>query len=677
MADSLRELLIEPLTDLHDTIIAHFNDRTAGEILGDALIGLRGSGTGKSLVMLALLNDSLQAIEIVLGEKPQHFPVATEFVAPFIRTATRTFDDKGISAFGPYTKLSGKRVPEFLAFHRNYERPFGGRHRKTAWCGMHMCLNAARRFQDPSIIYEYGRPMHLLIDSVTKCCERRAGYAAVCERAGQLRDFLSDSCDEAREGVTPHSASPEPAEEARLTEWEQRLQGEQQLLEKLKADLESQRQQLEADRAALWHEREELSAERERLTTDRAALAAMNAAPAPLQEVESPEPPEVPVATAVPAARANEELVAAVIAGDADRARSALAAGADANHVDSMHNWQTPLLLAAGGGHREIAELLLRHEAQADFTNEEGNNALLVAVVSGRTEVAELLAKESSACVQQAEPKLLRILRDPHSPVDARLLSVMALGRVGESALSAIPTLLSLLESESRELVRASALAITRIDSSAVAGQAIPYVSYILDSPANTQAPADLDWIANVYAARGDLYAEIGRHAQALPDYEDSLRFRPHPDNPDWQARAETAASLDRHGPADALAAYRSGLTAESQGKSAEALMDWERSAAADPLFPWSRERLAWLMSAGEDATLHDGPAAVEWARQACRLVRTEEWRLLRTLAFAFARSEQFEEAVETMQEAQEAAPPEVRPELERFTSQFRDGKFE
>ena len=54
---------------------------------------------------------------------------------------------------------------------------------------------------------------------------------------------------------------------------------------------------------------------------------------------------------------------------------------------------QTGLMLAAHGGHREVAGTLIAHGANLNITAKFGLSALMLAVVAGHEDVAYLLAK--------------------------------------------------------------------------------------------------------------------------------------------------------------------------------------------------------------------------------------------------------------------------------------------
>jgi tetratricopeptide (TPR) repeat protein len=213
------------------------------------------------------------------------------------------------------------------------------------------------------------------------------------------------------------------------------------------------------------------------------------------------------------------------MAGNEAQFQTALNWGADVNHIASDHNWQTPLHVAARAGHVEIVEALLAAGADAERTDAESLNPLESAIINEQPHTARLLAARVPETIAQAYPVLARILRDAKSPVLSRQLCVEAMGSLETRATDSIPTLLSLLESESRELGQAAAEALAKIDHAAIMAQAIPYLTYILDGPLVKKDSTHPEWIANLYAARGDLYRLAGRYPLAVRDYEAALNF--------------------------------------------------------------------------------------------------------------------------------------------------------
>ena len=75
--------------------------------------------------------------------------------------------------------------------------------------------------------------------------------------------------------------------------------------------------------------------------------------------------------------------------GNIEAVKKHLDAGTDVNAKDE--DGYTPLYAVAGGGHKEVAELLIAKGADVNPKREDGATPLLIAAVAGHKEVAELL----------------------------------------------------------------------------------------------------------------------------------------------------------------------------------------------------------------------------------------------------------------------------------------------
>src|SRR5690606_29918353 len=125
---------------------------------------LRSSGTGKSLVMLALLDDLLRMTEIVLAGKWNPLePKFAAFAAPFFQTAAKTFAKKGLKQYAPFASLAAETAGRFLEFHADSGRPFGGHHSPTQWSGLKICTNVADRFDNLAAVDGYERLAGILL----------------------------------------------------------------------------------------------------------------------------------------------------------------------------------------------------------------------------------------------------------------------------------------------------------------------------------------------------------------------------------------------------------------------------------------------------------------------------------------------------------------------------------
>ena len=97
------------------------------------------------------------------------------------------------------------------------------------------------------------------------------------------------------------------------------------------------------------------------------------------------QPPELPTAKA-PAISIHE----AARDGNIEAVKQHIAAGTDVNAKDDALEW-TPLFMAPGKGHKEIAELLLANGAEVNAKGDGGVTPLHIAPLGSHKEVAELL----------------------------------------------------------------------------------------------------------------------------------------------------------------------------------------------------------------------------------------------------------------------------------------------
>jgi hypothetical protein len=100
-----------------------------------------------------------------------------------------------------------------------------------------------------------------------------------------------------------------------------------------------------------------------------------------------------------------------------------------------------------------------------------------------------------------------------------------------------------------------------------------------------------------------------------------------------------------------------------------QAVSSFEKSVEADPEYPSSLITLAWLLVAANKRELRDGRKAVELALKACELTEWKIPRYLETLAAAYARTGEFEQAVKWQEKAIEG--------MKSFDPSFRRGAQE
>jgi tetratricopeptide (TPR) repeat protein len=154
---------------------------------------------------------------------------------------------------------------------------------------------------------------------------------------------------------------------------------------------------------------------------------------------------------------------------------------------------------------------------------------------------------------------------------------------------------------------------------------------------------------------------EKGRVDEALVHYQKALEIRPR------FAKAH-------HNLAEALL---------RKGQPREALTHYQAALEIRPDFTPTSNRLAWVLATCPDATLRNGPKALEIARQLDQLGGGNNPLFLQTLAAAYAETGQFSEAVAFAERAQQLAASRndtslansLRNQLERYQagSPFRE----
>jgi Flp pilus assembly protein TadD len=94
----------------------------------------------------------------------------------------------------------------------------------------------------------------------------------------------------------------------------------------------------------------------------------------------------------------------------------------------------------------------------------------------------------------------------------------------------------------------------------------------------------------------------------------------------------------------------------EEKGNPAEAIQHYNKALELAPKSIPTLTNLAWLLATSPDASLRNGLKAVEFAKQADRLVAGTNALVLRTLAAAYAENGEFEDAIRTARSATQLA---------------------
>jgi Flp pilus assembly protein TadD, contains TPR repeats len=172
--------------------------------------------------------------------------------------------------------------------------------------------------------------------------------------------------------------------------------------------------------------------------------------------------------------------------------------------------------------------------------------------------------------------------------------------------------------------------------------------------------PTDPDSLVSL----GNALYQKGRIDEAIAHYQKAMVL--HPDH--FLARYSLGHALLEKGELDgAIQVCRSALllrpldadchtalaiALEEKGNPVEAIQHYQKALELAPKSISTLTNLAWLLATSQDASLRNGPKAVELAGQADRLVGGTNTLVLRTLAAAYAENGEFANAIRTARSA-------------------------
>ncbi len=110
-------------------------------------------------------------------------------------------------------------------------------------------------------------------------------------------------------------------------------------------------------------------------------------------------------------------------------------------------------------------------------------------------------------------------------------------------------------------------------------------------------------------------------------------------------------------------------------GKHAEAIADFQRALKIQPNDTTILNNLAWVLATSPEAGLRDGKRAVELATKACENTDYKTPHILSTLAAAFAEEGNFETAIKWSQQAVDLNDPEHAEQLVKELDSYREGQ--
>lgn len=162
----------------------------------------------------------------------------------------------------------------------------------------------------------------------------------------------------------------------------------------------------------------------------------------------------------------------------------------------------------------------------------------------------------------------------------------------------------------------------------------------------------------------GILLAEQGWTNAAIEQYQTGLAFEP--DNAKvhckladiyfaqehWGEAVEHYQQALKQMPGSIHAHYQMGVALQCQKQFGAAVAEFQKVLELDPQHVAAQNDLAWIWATCPEASLRNGPKAVELAQQAIQLSSGNQPELLDTLAVAYAEAGQFPEAIETTRQA-------------------------
>lgn len=129
-------------------------------------------------------------------------------------------------------------------------------------------------------------------------------------------------------------------------------------------------------------------------------------------------------------------------------------------------------------------------------------------------------------------------------------------------------------------------------------------------------------------------------------------------------------------GPSPPWEAYRGrGDALLAMGKHAEAIADYEIAMKLKPKDAGILNNLAWVLATSTFDDLRNGARAIEIAQQACELTEFKQAHILSTLAAGYAESGKFAEAIEWSEKAVALGEGPVKEQLAAELDSYKQGK--
>ncbi len=186
---------------------------------------------------------------------------------------------------------------------------------------------------------------------------------------------------------------------------------------------------------------------------------------------------------------------------------------------------------------------------------------------------------------------------------------------------------------------------------------------------------------------RGEIYYALGQYEEAVADYTAALQLR-RQDAKLYNQRGHAYWLLNRRN--DALRDYNQAISLDSDfvdayinrgdllaevGRLRQAALDYRRALQLDSSSHRGFISAAWMMSTSPDERYHDADRAIRAAQRALDLlgdVPNLKHRYLDVLAASQAAAGQYDQAVQTSQQAIDLAPESLQPEYQSRQQLYR-----
>jgi Flp pilus assembly protein TadD len=168
--------------------------------------------------------------------------------------------------------------------------------------------------------------------------------------------------------------------------------------------------------------------------------------------------------------------------------------------------------------------------------------------------------------------------------------------------------------------------------------------------------------------ALGNALFQKGRVDEAIAHYQEAITAQPEHflarytlghallEKGDLGGAIEVCRSALLLRPSDVDCQTTLAIALEEKGNPVEAIQHYQKALELAPRAIPTLTNLAWLLATSPDASLRNGPKAIELAKQADRLVGGTNTLVLRTLAAAYAENGEFANAIRTARSAMQLA---------------------